>query len=572
MEDTATFAPTVQDGWLLWEASGKAVSVRLSPDLINRLGLAVREGFKSLRRRGLETGGFLIGTTREEGARIAVEVVDFEPVESEHANGPSYLLSDADRRLLEIGIAAHNRSGGKSSIVGFYRSHTRPDFCITDEDAALFSRYFPKASDVFLLIKSNEGGAPTGGFIIREAGAVLSRRPYTEFPLNLTIAKPRAREIPGSAVQRSTRPLQAPTRVVQFVPTQAPKRAAWTAKWSIGLATAAVIALAVGLSFGSRKSGTISAEPVHPLALNVTNSGKSLKLSWDHQVSGRASRAVLWIRDGKDEQRFELDSKQLSEGSIAYWPRNSDVNFRLELVADGAGVTESVRAIGGPSQAPVAELPVAELPVARPPVAEPPVARPPRNLSGTASRQFSRAFVLPKRAPAAAPPPSLPDPPAVHSLPAPPIESTVPVHSYNSRDRAVSAVQVSVEPVQGSRLERFARNIPLLGKHYRRTDYVPPAPLRHLPLPSLQHRAVTHDVEIDIKVLVNPAGKVEYSEVLSKVLPADGDLKAMALISARECQFVPAHAAGGAVAGVVILHYRFVPEAPVSANPAVAAR
>src|SRR5712692_7788873 len=149
--DATGVEPIISDGWLVWEYPGKPVSVRLSPDVAFRLGMAVREGFKALPRRGLETGGLLIGTRREAGNPVVVEVDDFEPIESEHAAGPAYLLSAADRRLLEARIAARAATARNTSIVGFYRGHTRPDFAITAEDASLFSTYFREPSDVFLL-------------------------------------------------------------------------------------------------------------------------------------------------------------------------------------------------------------------------------------------------------------------------------------------------------------------------------------------------------------------------------------------------------------------------------------
>jgi outer membrane biosynthesis protein TonB len=68
-------------------------------------------------------------------------------------------------------------------------------------------------------------------------------------------------------------------------------------------------------------------------------------------------------------------------------------------------------------------------------------------------------------------------------------------------------------------------------------------------------------VNIDVKVYVNPAGKVEYSEVLSKVAGTDRDLAASALFSARRWEFVPARDSDGTVPGEVILHYQFGPGA-----------
>lgn len=586
MEDAAGVAPTLEDRWLSWEVPGKPVSVRLSRDVAGRLRMAVWEGFKALPRRGLETGGLLIGTTREMGDRIVVEVDDFEPVETEHASGPSYVLSDAELRLLEARIAA-SEDPESPSIVGFYRSHTRSNFAITAEDASLFSRYFPAASHVFLLIKANDDGRPTGGFVIREGGKVVSDSPYAEFPLPLTsvVSTPRETRVP--ALHTS----EAPPRVAPTIPPPAPARAAWVVRRPVWLAIAAAVALCVALFVGIRKRspGPIVPKPGPSLALNVTIAGNSLRLSWDRQSSSHAGNAVLWIKDGQEEQRFELDSKQLGEGSVTYWPRNSDVNFRFELHSPGANVTESVRAIGGPSRASVVvpapaamavespTVPAVQAPAVAAVKAHRPLVRsrkkPRRKQIGAASRQNARAFALPQRPPdpAGVAPAALPDPPTIRLVVALPSESSreilkaiVPANSLAGAD---SPVRVSVEPVPGSR-----RNIPLIGKRYPRADYVPPAPLRNSGVPSPPHRNVTRTVNINVKVYVNPSGKVDYSEVLSKVAEADRDLAAFAMFAARRWEFVPARDAEGAVAGEVILHYQFGPGARATENQVLATR
>jgi len=68
-----------------------------------------------------------------------------------------------------------------------------------------------------------------------------------------------------------------------------------------------------------------------------------------------------------------------------------------------------------------------------------------------------------------------------------------------------------------------------------------------------------HAVNIDVKVYVNQSGKVEYSEVLSKVTPDNRDLAASAVFSARKCEFAPAHSGSETVPGEVILHYQYGP-------------
>jgi hypothetical protein len=606
MGDAASNMPA--DGRLGWEVPGKLISVRLSVDVVGRLGMAVREGFKALPRRGLETGGLLLGTKREAGGKVVINVDDFEPIESEHAAGPSYLLSDADRRLLEARIAARAAAANKTSIVGFYRSHTRRGFAITVEDASLFSTYFPIASDVFLLIKSNEGAHPTAGFIIREEGKVLCDSPYVQFPLDPTIVMPAASE---TAVPALPMP-QARPRVAQIVQPPARRRTTWTVRGPMWLATAGAMVLAVVLPFGIhwRLPGSIPAQPGLPLALSVTSTGNGLRLSWNRRASRQTGHAVLRIRDGQEERQFELDSRQLSEGSVAYWPRNSDVDFRLELLSPGATVAESVRAIGGPSVAPVAVPPsaaVIESPTvpavkesavgafqaSRASVSPKPPHRnqasrasvspkaPHRNQTGTPSQRLSRAFALPppESNPSGVAPDTLPDSPSIQPVVALPLEHSnellkliVPANSQGPRVATDSSFRVSVEPVTGSRLEHLARNIPLVGRRYRRSDYVPPASLRNSALPNSPYRNVAQDVDMDVKVYVDSSGKVNNSEVLSKVTEANRDLAALVMFSARRWEFIPARTSDGAVPGEVILHYHFGPGGGAAGNQTLAAR
>ena len=407
--------PAVHDGWLVWEVPGKPVSVRVSPDA--QAASQWRSG-KELRRFPGGSGNRRTShrlRKKEGGNPLVVEVDDFEPVESEHAAGPSYVLSEGDLRNLKARIAARGVARS-TTIVGFYRSHTRPDFAITMEDASLFSSYFREPSDVFLLIKPNEGGPFTAGFIIRESGKVVSDSPYVQFPLAETI---------GETPFRAFKEPQAPPRGSDR-PTSAAE-----ADHLDGEATD-VAGIRRCRGFGrmlfpgnsKARSGSIPVKPGPPVALNVTNIGNSLRVSWDRPSTRIAAKAILWIKDGQEMQRFELDSKQLSEGSVVYWPTHSDVDFRFELLSAGASVTESVRAIGGPSKGRhpgrvALEGQAVSVPFRKPPHKKrlasqvSPSTAPRRNGVVPASRQLSGALRLrrPEHGPAAAALASLPDPP-----------------------------------------------------------------------------------------------------------------------------------------------------------------
>jgi outer membrane biosynthesis protein TonB len=110
--------------------------------------------------------------------------------------------------------------------------------------------------------------------------------------------------------------------------------------------------------------------------------------------------------------------------------------------------------------------------------------------------------------------------------------------------------------VTGSR-----RSIPLIGKRNRRPDYVPPAALHNPGLSIPPNRNLARDVKINVKVYVNPSGKVEFSELVSKVSDTDRDLAVWAVFAARRWEFVPARDGDSAVPGEVILHYQFGPPA-----------
>jgi hypothetical protein len=569
MDDASTVATTVRDGWVVWEVPGKPVVVRLSFDVVSRLGLAVREGFRALPRRGLETGGLLIGTRRDIGGSVVVEIQEFEAVESEHAAGPSYLLSETDRRLLELRIAAHGTSGRRPHVVGFYRSHTRSGFGITLEDEYVFSNYFRKSSDVFMLIKSNEPAPPTGGFLIREGGKILSETPYLQFTFSSEFALRAAREAPAALPPPASVPAL-PTQTV--VTTSPPLLRLAPARLVIFSAVAAAM-LAAGVSFAiwRRPPPAASDGITAPLALSVSNSGSGLRLSWNHRASQQVRQAILWIRDGEVEHKVELDAKQLSEGSIAYWPTTSDVDFRLQLLRPAGQVTESVRSIGGPVRPPEQPAPVEAVVPSLPQILPTMVVRR-RSERGVASQQRFRPFEVFE-------PPvkqmSLPEPPAIDPIAAPALPKSVsflramsPIHGPNSNNDADPYLRVRVEPVQ-----HLSRSFPLLGKRHLLTSYSPPAPVRQPAIPVLPaQNSLEHPVSIDVKVYVNKSGKVEYSEMLSKVTPDNRDLAAAAVFSARKCEFVPAHAGSDTVPGEVILHYQFGPSSRAPGDQEAAVR
>jgi TonB family protein len=153
-----------------WEVPNKAISIQISLDLIDRLEREVIESFKAVTKRGSEIGGVLLGRIAH-GDKRTVFVENCEPVACDYSRGPLYLLSDPDKDQLRQ--AMQRLKSGPLSVVGFFRSNTRKDLVIDqDEDFALGQEFFPDANQVFLLVKPFAMKPSAAGFFLWEEGHI----------------------------------------------------------------------------------------------------------------------------------------------------------------------------------------------------------------------------------------------------------------------------------------------------------------------------------------------------------------------------------------------------------------
>jgi len=171
-------SPAIPDptAFYRWELSGKTFTAFLSLELIERLEKETIEAFKAVTRRGSEIGGVLLGRTADAGRRLVL-VDSFEPVECEHSRGPLYMFSDADKKRLEAAIA---RCG--AGVVGFFRSNTRRDLAIDDDDLALLKQYFSAPSQLCLLVKPFAMKPSSGAVFFWENGQLNATEAAETFP------------------------------------------------------------------------------------------------------------------------------------------------------------------------------------------------------------------------------------------------------------------------------------------------------------------------------------------------------------------------------------------------------
>jgi protein TonB len=183
MKSTATSgAAEVQAAaarYFLWEAPGKPVSVRLGLNVVDRLEREVLEAFRAITRRGSEIGGILLGKSESSGGAI---IEDYELVTCEYTRGPLYLLSDEEREQMADALRRRKAGGQALSAIGFFRSNTRKELALDEDDLLLYQQYFARPEQVFLLVKPFATKASLGGLFIREISGIRTQASYLEFP------------------------------------------------------------------------------------------------------------------------------------------------------------------------------------------------------------------------------------------------------------------------------------------------------------------------------------------------------------------------------------------------------
>ncbi|MGE5644490.1 MAG: energy transducer TonB [Acidobacteriota bacterium] len=130
-------------------------------------------------KRGSEIGGVLAGHVLPGNPRTVV-IDRFEPVECDYSRGPLFLLADADKERLKDAIDRVRSSGAVAA--GFFRSNTRRDIALDEEDLAIISEHFSDPANVALLVRPFAMKPSAGAFFIWEDGKIQGDASYLQFP------------------------------------------------------------------------------------------------------------------------------------------------------------------------------------------------------------------------------------------------------------------------------------------------------------------------------------------------------------------------------------------------------
>jgi hypothetical protein len=373
-----------------WEVPGKPVSVRLDFDVVDRILAEVMQGFGAVPKRGAEVGGLLLGTITGD-QEFVVHVRDFEPVVCEHARGPSYLLSEADRERLAAALERVRRkrsSGRETRVVGFCRSHTRDGLGLGEEDLALFDEHFREPGQVFLLVKPFATRTSVGAFFFREQEEIRGESSYLEFPFrrkelgggSAAAERPEAPAPPAAipsasraetteiTFQEAGEPVPPPSFSLldDATPAGPPpaeaspklKRNPWIPLSFVFLLVGVLLGFQAAISFRPAGLSSPAREP-YALSLVAEKSGSTINLRWDRQapIILKARSGLLTITDGSYTKSLELDPSQLQNETVIYHFLTSHVKFRLEVLSqDRTSIAEVIEVhTDGPPAAPAGD-------------------------------------------------------------------------------------------------------------------------------------------------------------------------------------------------------------------------
>lgn len=564
---------------------GSRVQIQLRLDAVDALASELQGGCE----RGSETGGMLLG--RITGQGTSVEIIDATPFLIRTANeGTRYVLQHSDRQRLAATVIESNSKPGVLSVVGYYRTHLRPNLSLDEDDLTLMRECFLDPASVALLIKPSVAGPPIGAFFFRDNGEITSQSSFLELPFDSTALANIAGNWPE--VQSDGEPRT--SAVNGWSPKQRP---VWNGRvrsprsWIFAALIAGALAFVPYAKIMQQmrpepaavRSTQVQPPSVHKIGLQVEKQGTDFRVSWNRNgaILEKAKVGILTIKDGESERRVYLDPVQLQTGTAMYSPVGDVLQFRLEILsAGGESADEQVIAIAGPNAVAASRTPTNTQAHRQPPPstavksATDPSRDTPSKLTPVDDAKQVRA--LPSTtasAPAELPvaetlplsPPVLergtsPSGPGI--LPSALIGTIAPPPGAPSINRATPAPGPASGPASGkdsSAPDQGTKSEPQSPAGVR--AYVPPQALRQFQptIPASVRAMLTTPVAVEIQVSLDENGRVTGARVQNASGPMAGFLARPALDTARRWTFRPASIGNRNVPSEITLQFRFNP-------------
>ena len=358
---------TLDAGLEVWQAEGCGVRIDYSRSVMEELRLAASDGLKRL-KNGVEVGGVLFGFRDSDSLKIMAH----RALACEYAFGPTFTLSNNDRRVLEELMLSPDTDSRLSGMhaVGWYHSHTRAGILLCEKDQQLFHRYFPEAWQIALVLRVGNFEPVRASFFFHEPdGSIQASSSRHEFIVKPVSGKSDVR-LPGDVAPTDTAPHPAkpvlpqpatpdpgpqpleisrhPLSQPEPRPSPAPRAASRHPKL-LWVCSAVAIAVAIAAALMPPRTGSSRASA--GLSVRDLGVGDQLRIDWNHgsRAIQQGQSGALEIEDGLVKRHEELSQEYLRAGSITYLRTTGSVLVRLLVrEPDRSTLTETSLYRGAP--------------------------------------------------------------------------------------------------------------------------------------------------------------------------------------------------------------------------------
>jgi hypothetical protein len=554
-------------GAFTWAFPGSPVQIHLRLEVVERLANELRQSLANSRDQLGETGGLLLG--RVAADRNSTEITEHRPLSNGHWSGQRYVLQQSDRERLMDAKAESKSLLGAPFVVGYYRTHVRPNLFLDEDDMSLMRECFPEPHSVALLIKPSRVGSPVAGFFFWDKGQINSEFSFLEFPFNTIELAENTRRVPKSRIPAEK--FKALARSSRFQGWFRNCGASLSSKRTWAIAALLIIAPAV---FTNRRflADKLQLRTIHSNAgtvnragLQVETHGLDLRVSWSQTGSAidRAEMGILSIKDGESERRVYLHPDQLRNGSAFYSPKTENVRFRLEILSpSGETADEQVVAIVPQAAGPRMPINSKENTLRSADRLRFPEPLQPTKTSSLSQQPRTFKFDTLRRQPELASTGVVTEPPPlVKSNPLGPSSirildelrsAALPPYAPTTKGSLPAPNSSVNSPAEGEKqVQQATADV--------RDTYVPPKPLTQVqPVISPGMRAMlTGEVHVNVRVNLDETGRI----ISAKAEDLDGStvvfFVAPALKAARHWKFQPARLGSRNVPADVILQFKF---------------